>query len=353
MIMRSLPTPCLRPHCLDPERSQANHERRGHLDIALLVILFFFTLSLSAQTVRTQTIELQAGWNAIFIEVEPAAPAPADVFEGAPVEIVSTYFADKSPVEFIRDPDEQSWTDSGWSTWYAPERDDAFLSKLHAIQANQPYLVKMSAAHSLIIEGEVKFKHLVWQPSSLNFVGFHVHGTSPPTFETFFADSTALAGQRVYKLVDGHWRIVTNPTGETIQAGTAYWVYCKKGSAHQGPLTVAIPYGDSIDFGGRSTIQTINMTNTGTDPVDVTITDLGRTLPMAYRVYDPDTGETTYTDLPASLAIATLDPGGSYTLSLLVKREDFTEQEQSTILKIATDSGVILHVAVLAKDGAE
>ena len=308
---------------------------------------------LLAATVRTQTLQLQPGWNSVFIEVEPTDVNPATVFAGAPVEIVTTYYPDMSPVEFVRDPDEKPWMDSGWSTWYAPGRADAFLSKLHAIQANQPYLIKMSAAHTLSIEGEVKLKPLFWQPNSLNFVGFHVASSGAPTFEQFFDGSEAHAGQRIYKLANGHWKLVTNVSGEEIAAGQAYWVFCAKGSAYQGPLTVAIPYGDTLDFGAQSTIQPLSLTNTGTDPLDVTVADLGQTLPMAYRVYHLDAGETTYTDLPASLDIGTIDPGETHILSLLVKREDFTADEQSTVLKITTDNGVVFYMAVKAQRAPE
>ncbi|NOY80784.1 MAG: hypothetical protein GXP31_07240 [Kiritimatiellaeota bacterium] len=320
---------------------------RTFLLAALLASVF--SNRLLAATVRTQTLQLQPGWNSVFIEVEPTDVDPSAVFAGAPVEIVTTYFPNTSPVEFIRDPDEKPWTDSGWSTWYAPSRSDAFLSKLHAIQANRPYLIKLNAACTLSITGEVKFNPIFWQPNSLNFVGFHVDAASPPTFEQFFSGAEALEGQRIYELVNGHWKLVTNVSGEDIVAGRAYWVYCAKGSAFQGPFTVAIPYGDTLDFGSQATVQTLTMTNTGTEPMGVTLADLGRTLPMAYRVYNPDAGETTYTDLPASLDVGTIEAGQTYTFTLLVRREDFTRGEQSTVLKITTDNGICLWIAVKAK----
>ena len=312
----------------------------------LLALILPFTAH--AATQRTQSIALQAGWNAVFIEVEPADTAPAVVFAGAPVEIVSTYYADRSPVEFLRDPAEQAWTDAGWSTWYAPSRQDAFLSKLHAIQANRPYLIKATAAYTLNLLGEVKFSSLEWQPNSLNLVGFHVDPAAPPTFATFFAGSEAHTGQSMYKLVSGHWKPVTNLSGEPVRAGQAYWVGCAKGSIYQGPLTVTIPYGDKLDFGAQASVQTIQLVNTGTVPLAITVTDSGQTLPQAYRVYDPITGETTYHGLPPSLNLGTIEAGGTTSLTLMVKREQFTQSKQSTVLKIAADNGVVIHLAVTA-----
>lgn len=302
-----------------------------------------------ADTTRTQTIQFQKGWNAVFIEVTPENVDPGVVFDGAPVEIVATYFTDMASVQFIADPDEEAWTDSGWSVWYAAARPDAFLSNLHAIQANQPYLIKMSSEYTLSLEGEVKLRPVTWQPKSLNFVGFHVVPSGAPTFEEFFSGSEAHTGEKIYKLVNGHWRAVTNVMGEAIEAGRAYWVQCSKGSTYQGPLTITIPYGDTLDFGEQLTVQTLSLSNTGTVPMDITITDLGETLPLAYSTYDLETGQTTYTDFPADMTLDTLDEGKSCTLRLHVRRENFTTDKQSTILKISSGNGVVVYLAVTAQ----
>ncbi len=319
--------------------------------VCLLAVVVHWAAA--ADTQRTQSIPLQVGWNAVFIEVEPLDTDPAVVFDGAPVEMVATYFADRSPVQFLRDPDEQPWTDSGWSTWYAPSRPDAFLSKLHAIQANRPYLIKATAAHTLNILGEIKFRRLDWQPNSLNFVGFHVDPAAPPACEAFFAGSSSHTGQRIYKLVSGRWTLVTNLSGEPLGSGQAFWVGCAEGSDYQGPLSLTIPVGDTLDFGVQCATQTLGMTNSGTTPLTVTVTDVGQSLPLVYRVFDLATGETSYTDLPATLDMGTVEAGASVSLALMVKREAFTQAEHSTVLKIATDNGVLIYLAAKAEKLAE
>jgi len=322
----------------------------GMLAVALLWVC---ADRVSAGTVRTQSIPLQQGWNAVFVEVAPSDPDPAVVFDGAPVEIVATHFADRSPTQFLRDPDEQPWTASGWSVWYAASRPDAFLSKLHAIQANRPYLIKATAAYTLNLFGEVKFRPIVWQPNSLNFVGLHTDPGAPPSVGAFFAGSNSHAGQRIYKLVDGRWTLVTNIGGEPLVPGQALWVGCAQGSAFQGPLTVTIPFGDRLDFGAHVGAQTIGFSNAGTVPLAVTLTDVGQSLPLACRVFDLTTGETTYHDLPGVLDLGVLEPGASTSLVLMVKREEFTQATPGTVLKIATDNGVLIHLAATAETRAD
>ena len=55
---------------------------------------------------RTQVVELEAGWNAVYLEVEPEEAAPEAVFEGMPVDVVAQYFQRQSPVQFIANPEE-------------------------------------------------------------------------------------------------------------------------------------------------------------------------------------------------------------------------------------------------------
>ena len=83
-----------------------------------------------ASTLRTQQIQLQKGWNAVFLEVFPVASAPEAVFSNAPVSIAAAYFPLPNSVEFVRDPSRINWKKEGWGVWYAPRREDAFLSNL-------------------------------------------------------------------------------------------------------------------------------------------------------------------------------------------------------------------------------
>ena len=65
----------------------------------------------------TQTLDLKAGWNAVYLEIGPAEADPDVIFAGTPVTQALTYYPKNSPVQFIQDPAETPWEKSGWSRW--------------------------------------------------------------------------------------------------------------------------------------------------------------------------------------------------------------------------------------------
>src|SRR5688572_29971355 len=67
---------------------------------------------------RTQTVSLTAGWNAVFLEVEPMDTAPGKVFSGLPVDIAAAYFPPEAPTQFVTNPGAQLFKGLGWGVWY-------------------------------------------------------------------------------------------------------------------------------------------------------------------------------------------------------------------------------------------
>ncbi|KPA14287.1 hypothetical protein MHK_005506 [Candidatus Magnetomorum sp. HK-1] len=64
-----------------------------------------------------QTIHLNTGWNAIFLEVFPDEPNPDFLFKDTPITQVLTIFAKDSSVQFIEDPKEMDWKNETWFRW--------------------------------------------------------------------------------------------------------------------------------------------------------------------------------------------------------------------------------------------
>jgi hypothetical protein len=152
-----------------------------------------------ADPVLTQSITLKPGWNAVFLEVQPEPRTPVAVFQGVPVESVWTWHERSSPVEFIQDPAEGLWGKPGWNVYYKTPRD-AFLTNLYAIQANRAYLVKLGGTQQVTwtVSGRPAPPRIAWVPDSFNLVGLPVDPAAPPSFQSFFAPSSAHAGQPVY-----------------------------------------------------------------------------------------------------------------------------------------------------------
>lgn len=322
---------------------------RPFLGTFLAGVFVLLTVAANAETTRTQTISLHKGWNSIELQVTPVDGAPADVFAGTPVTIVATYFGSTTSAQYIQNPTSTQWKKEGWGVWYAPGRADAFLSTLNAISGNRAYLIFATSDFTLNVTGQVTFAKIHWKSDAFNLVGFSLDTIAPPTFDKFFAGSSAHRPCRIYQLVNDQWVLVANPVGTTMQSGVAYWIYCKGGSDYQGPLAVTLPTG-RLALSGSPAQVSMGLANNAADPVNITVqtvaTDGG--LPLSYVIRGVTTAKISdlLFDLPATYALPTLEAGQTTGLYLQLRRDQMTSATQSALLKISTDSGVQMWVPI-------
>src|SRR5262245_16376635 len=151
--------------------------------LAFMMLLGWFGPA-HAQSV-TQTYSLKAGWNAVFLEVEPQDRDPARVFAGTPVQVVAAFFPQSHPAPYLRNPGDAPWREEGWGVWYAPSRPDAVVTSLRDLGGCRPYLIESAADFEWKITGRVKIKPVRWQPNTYNFLGFSLDPQAPPTFDKF------------------------------------------------------------------------------------------------------------------------------------------------------------------------
>lgn len=306
---------------------------------------------LGSVVTRTQVLELKAGWNSVWLEVDPLESEPTKCFEGIPVDIAATYFQNITPVQYIRDPREAPWKEPGWAVWYSGERPDAVVTDLFAIHGNRAFLVHATKDYTWRLKGAVSFRRLQWQPDSFNFVGFSVNPDALPTFASYFEGSPAHRGQKVYRLERDQWVAVEDAGGVRIESGHAYWVYSKGGSQYQGPVDVRPPGGGQFDFGNIGASLGIRFENNSTAPAKLTV-EASRDLiavPLAYVVRNLSTLTTSYPRLPDTLALAPLGAGEIQTLTLQVRRDSMVQPEQSGLLRVTTDSGSQYWFPVVAR----
>lgn len=296
----------------------------------------------------TQTFELREGWNAIFLEVVPDDAAMETHFEGTPVEMVAAYFPGHAAFEFIKDPDDTPWQRDRWNVWYAPDREDAFLTDLRALVTNQAYLIKASADVTVSISGRVFIANKRWQANAFNLVGFSVDDAFPPTFADFFGGSSAHRDLRVYRLVDGLWRRVTNPAVATLKSGEAYWIYADGGSRFNGPVRVDIPFGFRLDFERRITNFRIVFTNESQIPQTLTIETESGEFPLLSGAYSVEELQRTYVPFETPYDVGTLEPAEQAFLILSVDRSELPDGRSGALLQIKSDSGFIYRLPVLA-----
>ena len=312
------------------------------------------TASVNADTTRTQTISLHKGWNAIQLQVTPGDSTPADVFAGTPIGIVATYFGATTSAQYIQNPTSTEWKKEGWGVWYAPGRPDAFLSTLNGIAGNRAYLIFSKQDYTWTVTGEVKFQKVHWKGNAFNLVGFTLDPLTPPTFDKFFAGSTAHRPCRIYQLVNDQWGLVSNPTGATMQSGVAYWIYCNGGSDYQGPLGVTLPRG-KLSLSGSPAEVSMGLANNGSDPMNITVQTVANDggLPLSYCIRGVTASKISdlVFDLPPTYTLPTLEAGNNTGLYLRLRRDQMTSATQSALLKISTDSGVQMWVPITGSRG--
>jgi hypothetical protein len=320
----------------------------------------FFALLLSLQAIAwgaavptvTQTITLNPGWNAIYLEVAPTQNSPAEVFRSLPAgSSVWAWTGKDDSVQFIQDPSEPPVINSKWLVIFASARESA-LNNLYAIAANNSYLIHIPEDNqplSLNVSGRPTIKHKSWLPDSFNLIGFGFSLT-PPTFGSFFAPSNSHKNQAIYRLnnASGSWEIVNNPATTAMRSGEAFWIYCQSGSDYQGPLTVEADGADGLDFGTGITILPLTINNVSTTDKSVSIAQLSATSPvsLAYRSYDTTSGK--FLTLPLNgMSPVTVKAGGSTVITLAVQRSGFNG-EGASVLELTDGQGDRVRVPVSA-----
>jgi hypothetical protein len=255
-----------------------------------------------------QTFTLEAGWNPIYLGVEPINPSayvvppagagtptptrtPGPQYEKSLMEAVFeelansgaldsvwTYTQPVSGKDYIVDPGEGLWDEPGWQR-YIPEESRAFLTTLHTLHANTGYLVKMNAAGTITVRGKPVPGHHRWQPDAYNLAGFPIAPGSAPSVSAFIAGSPITEIRALN--TDGTWseKWTQTDTTHTLAPGVAYLVrYASEPAVrdYTAPLDLASGLGsalpsDGLEFGAGlyRNRATLMVKNQSAAPVDV------------------------------------------------------------------------------------
>lgn len=283
-----------------------------------------------------QNFQIRTGWNAIFLEVEPADPDPAVVFGPILTDLIGVWMwnPQAGTVEFAVNPTEPATRENNmvfYDPHYVPVPDGPpDLTNLFAIHGNSGYLVNYGGGDtSLTISGEPLPPKANWKANSFNFVGFHFDpdATTLPFFSTFFESSPAHTGQDYYVLNDsGDW--VKKPAIQ-MKAGEAFWIYCKGSSEFTGPVNLQLTAGTKLDYAEILEKQDITLKNDSdvTRTILLSVVDGLPDYPLYYWKLDLNSNIATWVMMPTgpdSYDI-TLEAGQSKTITLGVKRQGKTE----------------------------
>ena len=232
----------------------------------------------------TQSLPLQPGWNAVFLEIDPSPDECDAVFAGLPVESVWDFNRSVDSPQFIQDPSTLIPGARDWLTWFPPSSPLSAQSSLFILRDGRPYLIKLAnnaAPVTLTLAGKPSLRRIEWRVG-LNFTGFHV-GTNPaPTFATMFAGEAGLAGQPIHRLgTNGVWTQIATPATVGPRPGEALWVRSISPATRSGTIHVQTGSREGLAFQDNATEQTLRIRNTSNSNRVVTVRLVASATPPA------------------------------------------------------------------------
>ncbi|MDT8437621.1 MAG: hypothetical protein RQ729_01275 [Wenzhouxiangellaceae bacterium] len=314
---------------------------------ALLVLAAFGPVRAQTAT-YIQQIDLQPGWNAIHVEVEPLNNQIATVFADVPVASVWRWLPPEVGARFIEDPAEGLQNIEGWFAWFPEPRPEAFLSNLFRINANTAYLVHVEGtqSHRISLTGRPLLVPQRWETNRFTLTGLPVALQNAPTFAEYFAPSAAHRDQPVYRLrPNGRWEVV-NKAATPVRAGEAYWIFTQGNSRYQGRLQPVLEQGESIEFAAALDQINLVLRNRSELPGSFRIRRIGgNNMPLSFLNEDPETGERGWPFLPGELVLDA-PAGENVFLSLGAVRRNFTASRVEEVLEVTDELGerVLVHV---------
>lgn len=218
-----------------------------------------------AQT-ATQSVTLTAGWNAVWLEVEPVNAsgetlAPQVVFSNPAILIAASPKPLAGLAEFFaQEPGTiGTFNQDQWLQW--KRTDPSGGNNLPLISGNSAYLIQVATGtptFTLTITGKARFFKPTWNPDRYNLIGFGLQAT--PTFDQFFGPAGSkhsVANIFSLNAASGAWQRVTG--SQAMASGRAYWVFCSGPSNYMGPVSVSFDGSSSgkLGFGGPNDAVTV------------------------------------------------------------------------------------------------
>ncbi len=322
--------------------------------VALAVLAWVCALPAGLAQDMTQTITLQPGWNSVYLEVQPSNNTANAVFGGLPIASAWTRAERLSSADYIQNASEAAFNQPAWLRWFNPTRPEAFLNNLFSVTANRAYLIKLTNSQPVLwsVTGRPSLRQPEWVPDAYNLRGLPVAAANPPTFFNFFRyspahfDSTSGQLEKIYRLNgSGQWTEVSS--SDFTKAGEAYWIYTRGASDYNGPLNAVLELGDGLDYGVDLTELSVQLKNQSLAPKTVTVQDMGiEGDRLSYYVFNPAQGA----QWPALTSPITMSvpPQTNLTLRLAVRRQDITQSNYVSLLKLTDDAGTEFEVPVSA-----
>lgn len=235
----------------------------------------------------TQTNELKAGWNAVYLHVDASHAPISDVMADAPeVEEIWLWNPPVVGQQFVESPQVPTSTGSRWTKWTSSLGPTSPLKRL---VPNAAYYVKVagtSATYAWRLKGRPAPPSYAWTSSGLNFVGFPLAGQL--SYERFFLPAPQLMqGTEVYASPGGPFgpdnpARVFDLARTVVRRGEAVWMRVDGGyNRYFGPFEVSVANQRGIDFGTALTQVGFRIRNTSPETNTIRMTLHRSELPPA------------------------------------------------------------------------
>jgi hypothetical protein len=232
-----------------------------------------------AQSV-TQSVILTAGWNAVWLEIEPTDNAgqtrpPQAVFTNPAILMAATPKPLSGLAEFFAEEPGtiSTFNQDEWQQW--KRTDPTGGNDLALITGNRPYLIQVApgtATFTITLSGKARFFRPTWNPDRYNLIGFGLQGT--PTFNAFFGPSGAKHPvNKIFNLnaTTGNWESITGSS--QMVSGRAYWIFSSGPSSYMGPVSVDFDFAATgkLDFGGPIDVVVVG---SGPDQIELDLEEI-------------------------------------------------------------------------------
>lgn len=356
------------------KRSSCSLVRLAAVALASLVAV---VAPAQAQT-APQTINLVAGWNAVWLEVEPTyaagdpkagqPKAPVDVFTNPAIDIVaspkplagSAEFFGVEPGALDTGGGVTTFNKADWLQW--KRTDPTSANNLTSVIGNRSYLIHTTGNTTVTftLTGKVRFFRPTWTPDRYNLLGFNLEGTR--TFTAFFSASGAKHSvDKIFTLnAAGSWVKVT--PAQTMESNKAYWIYSSGMSTYMGPVAFDFDrsVAGSLNYGGPSDavkvgsdtldLEEITFTNLGTTPATPTATAISADSALTlYRVTQGADGLSYVRGNGFLAAFVPVPSSGNLTLTIGAKRTFIDNAVHTSLYRIKTSpAGASFYLPVTA-----
>jgi hypothetical protein len=194
-----------------------------------------------------RSFQMQPGWNAVFLDVEPYPNDCQAQFNGKPVRGVWARRDAGPTVHAVVPVSQLLQTDLQWRVFYPQHSTHTDISNLTTLEACRAYLIHASEAFVWNLVGSPEIVDREWLTDGLTLTGFHTAPGETALFNQFVTDTDAGGPPLVYQLsLDGSWQQVTD-LGQAITPSVAYLVKGK--FLHgAGPAWVEMAYGKSFSY---------------------------------------------------------------------------------------------------------